>query len=217
MRLLALQVEGFGGLVERRFDFDPRVSVVVGPNEAGKSTLAAAVLAALYGLPRGAKDRYRPWNGSRYALALAYELDDGRRFEVFREFERDSKGVRIVDAHGGDASAEGSVGRTVIPGFAHLGFDIDVFTNGAYAIQGALGIDGSRAQKVGEALARALDGGPREDAALGALERLDAALERYVGRPRATVRAPLRELRCELDEARAVAAGAHAERDALVE
>ena len=88
MKLVALRIEGFGRLTERAFTFDPGFNVVYGPNEAGKSTLTNAILALLYGFPRGERDAWRPWSGARYAATLSYVLSDGRVFEVQRDFER---------------------------------------------------------------------------------------------------------------------------------
>ncbi len=47
MRLERLDVTGFGRLRQRRFDFGERITVVLGPNESGKSTLHRAIRAAL--------------------------------------------------------------------------------------------------------------------------------------------------------------------------
>jgi uncharacterized protein YhaN len=199
MKLTALQIDGFGKLVDRSIAFDPHFNVVVGENEAGKSTLCSAILAMLYGLGRGEKERWRPWDGSRYAGRLTYELEDGRTFEIQREFDRDSKGVRVYDESGNDASGDAAIGKTIAPGEAHLGLPLEVFVNASFLAQGDVMIDGARAERITHSLAHALDGGPREDAALGALARLDAAIAEYVGKKRATVNAPLRHL---LDETR---------------
>ncbi|MBD5604639.1 MAG: AAA family ATPase, partial [Candidatus Eremiobacteraeota bacterium] len=201
MRLQQLRIDGFGKLEARTLAFDREFNVVYGPNEAGKSTLGAALLASLYGVGRNDKDRYRPWSGARYATALTYELEDGRTFEVHREYERDTKGVRVFDRSGADASGETSVGKTINPGHAHLGIPLEVFVNVSFSAQGDVAIDTSRAERITHALARALDGGPKEDAALGALERLDRALALHVGTKRATVNAPLKHLGVEIEEA----------------
>jgi uncharacterized protein YhaN len=203
VRLRSLHVEGFGKLVDRTIDFDPRFNIVYGPNEAGKSTLTAAILATLYGFPRGERELWRPWSRAAFGTKLVYELGDGRTFEVQREFERDAKGVRVYDAAGNDASGECSVGRSVNPGFAHLGVPLEVFVNASFMAQGEMEIDGARAERISTALAQALDGGPREDAALGAIKRLDEALADHVGKKRATVNAPLRKLNEEIAEAEA--------------
>ncbi|HEX3468980.1 MAG TPA: AAA family ATPase [Candidatus Elarobacter sp.] len=195
MRFHSLRVDGFGRIADRTFGFGPGLNVVVGPNEAGKSTLAAALVASLYGLQRGEKERWRPWTGSAYATVLTYQTADGQRWEVHRAYDRDTKGVRVYDADGTDASARLGNGKALAPGDAQLGISLDVFLQTAYAPQRALAFDGATAGEVSTALAHALDGGPKEDAALGALARLDDALRKHVGTERAHKNAPLRTLR----------------------
>ncbi|MBC5811666.1 MAG: AAA family ATPase, partial [Candidatus Eremiobacteraeota bacterium] len=203
MRLIELRVDGFGKLVGRRIVFDPGFTIVYGPNEAGKSTLETAIVATLFGVGRkDDREAWRPWTSQRYATVLRYALEDGRTFEVQRDFDRDPKSVRVYDENGNDVSAELSVGKVVNPGHAHLRIPLEVFLNASCVEQGKAQIDGARAERISSMLAHALDGGPREDAALGAIARLDEALKTHVGTPRATVRAPLRRLTEELDEHR---------------
>ncbi|MDB5095267.1 MAG: hypothetical protein JWO85_3368 [Candidatus Eremiobacteraeota bacterium] len=197
MKLRSLQVEGFGRLADRSFDFAPGLNVVVGPNEAGKSTLAAALVASLYGLQRGEKDRWRPWAANGYGTVLRYETADGAGWEVHRAYDRDGKGIRVYDDDGNDAAARIGSGKSLIPGEAHLRIPLEVFLQTACVRQRAIGFDGSAASAVSTALAQALDGGPKEDAAIGAIERLDAALREHVGTKRAHKNAPLRALRDE--------------------
>jgi uncharacterized protein YhaN len=201
MRLVDVTIDGFGKLVDRKFSFDPAFNVIVGENEAGKSTLSSAILAVLYGLARGEKERFRPWSSPNYAARLTYALSDGRTFEVQREFDRDSKGIRVYDENGRDVSGDCTIGKAIAPGETHLGLPLEVFTNASFLGQGEASIDGARAERITHSLARALDGGPREDAALGALGRLDTAIAEHVGRKRATVNAPLRRLHDEIAEA----------------
>lgn len=52
MKLRRLTIAGFGRLAGRTFAFADGLNVVYGPNEAGKSTLAAAIVASLYGNAR---------------------------------------------------------------------------------------------------------------------------------------------------------------------
>jgi DNA repair exonuclease SbcCD ATPase subunit len=192
--LLDLRLDGFGKLVDRTFVFDPHFTVVFGPNEAGKSTFASAIVALLYGVGRkDERDGWRPWAGGRYGGALRYALTDGRIFEIQRDFERDPKGVRVFDESGNDVSVDVSIGKYVVPGQAHLKIPLEVFLNAACVRQGQAEIDGARAERISTVLAQALDGGPREDAALGAINSLDEAIAKHVGTKRATVNTPLRD------------------------
>ncbi|HEX3549698.1 MAG TPA: AAA family ATPase, partial [Candidatus Elarobacter sp.] len=217
MKLRTLRIDGFGRLAHRTFAFGPDLNVVVGPNETGKSTLAAAIVASLYGLARGEKERWRPWHGAPYATALTYETGDGGVWEVQRAYDRDSKGVRVFDADGADAAARLGNGRSVSPGEAHLRISLDVFVQTACARQRAVALEAASVGDVSAALAHALSGGPKEDAAIGALERLDDALRKHVGTDRAHKNVPLRKLR-ELESAQArEAAAARSALDALAE
>ena len=207
MRLLDLRLDGFGKFVDRSFVFDPRFTVIYGPNESGKSTLESAIVALLFGVGRkDERDGRRPWSGGAYSGTLRYALADGRIFEVQRDFDRDPKAVRVFDENGNDVSAELSIGKNVVPGQAHLQIPLEVFLNAACVRQGEAEIDGSRAERISTALAHALDGGPKEDAALGAIGRLDEAVAKYVGTKRATVNTPLRDLQDEAAEVEARAA-----------
>lgn len=202
MKLRELQIHGFGKLSDRTLAFDPNFTVVYGANEAGKSTLTRAIVASLFGVGRKEqRDASRPWAGARYATTLQYELDDGRSFEVQRDFENDPKSVCVYDENGKDVSTELAIDKAICPGQTHLGFPVEVFLNAACITQGAAYIDGARAERISTALARALDGGPREDAALGAVRRLDEALASHVGTKRATINAPLKRLHEELEAA----------------
>jgi hypothetical protein len=215
MRLRSLRVDGFGKLADRAFVFGPGLNVVVGPNEAGKSTLAAALVASLYGLQRGEKERWRPWAGNAFATTLTYETADGAAWEVRREFERDAKGLRVYDADGNDAAARVGKGRSLVPGESHLQISYDVFVQTACVRQRIVALDGAAAGEVSAALARALGGGPKEDAAIGALARLEDAVRRHVGTQRATKNAPLKKLREEEEQQRRAADDARTALDAL--
>ncbi|HTW84302.1 MAG TPA: AAA family ATPase [Candidatus Sulfotelmatobacter sp.] len=217
MKLRSLRVAGFGKLVDRTFTFGPGLTVVAGPNEAGKSTLAAAIVATLYGLRRGDKERWEPWSGAPFATTLVYETAAGAVWEVQRDFALDAKGVHVYDERGVDAAAQLGEGRGLSPGEAHLGVPLDVFVQTACARQAAMTLDGGAAGSVSTVLARALDGGPKEDAAIGALARLDAALRKHVGTERAHKNAPLKKLRALEEKQAAAAADARAQLDALAE
>ena len=219
MKLERLSVDGFGKLVDRTFSFQPGLNVVLGPNEAGKSTLAAAIVAVLYGTGRSPeRERFRPWDANApFAATLRYALSDGRSFEVHRDFSNDPKGVSVVDQNGRDAAAEAVLGKYVAPGETHLRMSLDVFVNAACVRQQAIAIETKSSSDLSAALSRALDGGPREDAAERALASLDLLRKREIGAQKATKNAPLRHARKAADDAAAEAEAARRKLHALAD
>ncbi len=103
MKFERLHISGFGRLLDLEIDFAPGLTVVAGPNEAGKSTIVECLLRLLFGFPETqyhkARKRYEPWQpGLPYGARLRYRLDDGRAFEVKRDFVRPDVPTLIVDA-----------------------------------------------------------------------------------------------------------------------
>jgi hypothetical protein len=216
VKLRRLTVAGFGRLAGRTFAFSDGLNVIYGPNEAGKSTVAAAIVASLYGSGRR-KELWRPWDGGPYATTLFYELADGRSFEVQRDYSRDAKGVHIYDRDGNDVAGDVAQGRTISPGDVHLQIPYDAFINASCVLQQSVGIDAERNAPIATALARALDGGPKEDAALGAVKRLEDARKTHIGTPRSTVNNPLKGLRDSIARRTAEAETARNRRDTLAQ
>jgi DNA repair exonuclease SbcCD ATPase subunit len=115
VRLLQASIAGFGRLVDRQLSFARHMQILVGPNEAGKSTLQQFLLAALFGLKREGRkrrdylpqyERYRPWEAVPYEGSLRYELSNGEQWEVQRVFDRDSESLRLFDALTGEERTE---------------------------------------------------------------------------------------------------------------
>jgi DNA repair exonuclease SbcCD ATPase subunit len=215
VRLHDIRIAGFGRLADRTIAFAPGLTVIVGRNEAGKSTLATAIAAALYGVGRR-RDAWRPWSGAPYAATLRYELDDGRTYEVQRNFE-EPKAVRVYDRNGTDVAGEVAIAKIPAPGETHLGVPYDVFVNASCVRQQEIGVDDERGSAIASALSRALDGGPKDNAAVQAIAALDRALRDHVGTARATKNAPLKQARERAAEARANGAAARADLHALAD
>ena len=220
MRLERVEIAGFGGLRDVAVAFDPGMTVVVGDNESGKSTLHRAIRAALYGIDAGGQgraversdwSRWAPWVPGPYGVALTYCLDDGRRIRVARRFDTRDQPVQVLELGGSDLTDEVRAGRAVVPGRFHLGVDESVFCATGWASDEGLWLaapdaPGQRADRLQEAMERLADSRQGVTAA-EAVERLRQAAER-VGTERrgasqlggATRR--LRELDVELDMAR---------------
>ncbi|MGG6311446.1 AAA family ATPase [Paenibacillus macerans] len=86
MKIERLQVSGFGHLNGLDVELPGQVTVLYGPNEAGKSTLLGFVRAMLFGIPSRAlaAERFEPVRGGTHGGALTLLGDDGARWLIER-------------------------------------------------------------------------------------------------------------------------------------
>ncbi len=191
MRLLRLKVDGFGPLRgEYRFNRG-RVTLIVDRNETGKSSLLAAISAALYGLDDDRRshkvitpvDRWRPWDGGSYRLELELECE-GEITTVKRDFERGT--VEVWDERGQEVTALFREGKEGFPvGKKLLGLDVEEFEKCALVRQGELDqvVPGDeKARRGGTLQARlesAADTHGGDTSAAETLQVLQGALRRY--------------------------------------
>ncbi|MCG6955183.1 MAG: AAA family ATPase [Gemmatimonadetes bacterium] len=101
MRIEAIKVERFGRLT----DFDvgtpalPALVVVLGPNEAGKSTLFQFLTTVLYGFHPASREGnpYAPWDGNDASGIMNLRLDAGRSVDVERRLRSSPTGRLVMD------------------------------------------------------------------------------------------------------------------------
>ena len=86
MILRSVELESFGRFRGQTVEFRRGVNLVIGPNEAGKSTLAEAVPAVLFGTDR--LERFKPWGRNNCSAALIFE-GQGRRVQIKRNLITD--------------------------------------------------------------------------------------------------------------------------------
>lgn len=93
MKIKRLQIHGFGKMKDQDIQFSSPVTVLAGPNEAGKSTVLQFVRSMLYGIPSRAypAERYEPPGGGRHGGVLTAESDDGSIWTVSRHASADQR------------------------------------------------------------------------------------------------------------------------------
>ena len=106
MRLLELETRHWRGLSHRLCAFSPRLNLVLGPNEAGKSRLFQAIQFALFESHRGAaqhKQRLQSWTCAESpAVRLVFDVE-GQQYELHKQF---LKGA-LAQLSGGGATLRG--------------------------------------------------------------------------------------------------------------
>lgn len=117
MKIDKLKINAYGRLKNKEIEFGQNLNLIYGKNESGKSTLLKFILNCLYGTSKNKKgkdisdfDRYKPWKSDEFSGKLKYKLDNGKVFEVYREFGK--KNPKIYDENMEDVSNEYSIDKT---------------------------------------------------------------------------------------------------------
>ncbi len=109
MKLNEIHVDGFGVWHNLRLrDLSPSVTVLYGPNEAGKTTLMHFLRAMLYGVTEERRERYLPpRNGGRSGGSLGLLSDEGPFLsERFVERGDDDRGRVVVTLPDGEQQGD---------------------------------------------------------------------------------------------------------------
>lgn len=85
-----LDIMSFGKFHNKQIEFNDSLNVIVGKNEAGKSTVIDFIYAMLYGFgeKRGTlpfRERCIPWDGSFCEGKMSIILDDGKKVTIYRK------------------------------------------------------------------------------------------------------------------------------------
>jgi uncharacterized protein YhaN len=108
MRIERISIDGFGIWHDATFTPHHDLTVLVGGNEAGKTTLLALVRAILFGFE---PNRYPALSGGRRGGALDVVTGEGRRYRIERHGDRRGEGRLVIRDEAGDEKPPGVLGR----------------------------------------------------------------------------------------------------------
>ncbi|WAI00532.1 AAA family ATPase [Methanogenium organophilum] len=96
MKIREMHIEGFGHFHDYTMrDLPPCLTIIKGPNEAGKSTLLAFIRRMLFGKPPGRSfNPYEPLNGGEYGGRLTVETGGGEVYDIVRQGKPDQYTIR---------------------------------------------------------------------------------------------------------------------------
>ena len=93
MKINKFKINAYGKLQNKEIKLEPKINIIYGENESGKSTILKFILNSFYGTSKNKKgkdvsdfEQYKPWNTDEFSGKLEYELDNGEAFEIYREF-----------------------------------------------------------------------------------------------------------------------------------
>jgi DNA repair exonuclease SbcCD ATPase subunit len=170
MRLEQLTIGGFGRL-QGNYDLTAPLTLVIGANEAGKSTFHDAVVRSIYGFAPDerrrhegitAKDHRKPWTGTSFSLTLRALDHEGRAVVTVWDFEaefaelHDALTGKVIVREQPKQRADYEIGRLLV------GITREEFTQVCCLYQGAVETVRS-SEGLHAALQRAVESAPAED------------------------------------------------------
>ena len=117
MKIESTQINAFGNLENKQIDLSENINIIKGNNESGKSTFLKFIVDMFYGISKNKRgkefsdyDRYKPWNSEEFSGKITYTLDNGKKYEVFRDFNK--KNPKIYNEVGEDISKGFTIDKT---------------------------------------------------------------------------------------------------------
>lgn len=194
-----LRVFGFGifGEPGKPFvaAFGPGLNLIVGSNEAGKSTLQTCLVWTLFGRPRSVANEYPPLRGGPHRAEVIVRASSGARYRVLRDFEAQATGKPSIFRETDQGEAEIGLREWEELLRSELGTsEYTVFERTACIVQGdvlAYCRDAGTADKkaysrLKEVVEASVSGGPGERTVQAAQALLEARLDRLCKRGRQT-------------------------------
>ena len=153
MRIERLEIGGFGRFANVGWDLDPGLTVMLGENEAGKTTLLNAVRAILFGFESSRDGRawYPALAGGRRGGRMALLTAAGERWFVERFGPRGGAGSLTVRAPSGNQGGQETLDRLLRGADRDLFNSIFAFGLGELQDFGTLGGEGVRGRIYGAA------------------------------------------------------------------
>ena len=110
MKIKNIKINNYGNLENKEINLENKINIIYGKNESGKSTLLNYIKNIFYGISKNKNgkeisdyEKYKPWAKEEFSGKLKYELDNGKQFEIFRDFNK--KNPKIFDNKYDDISA----------------------------------------------------------------------------------------------------------------
>ena len=117
MKIKQLKINAFGNLKDKDISLSNHMNIIQGENESGKSTLLQYIISMFYGLSKNKRgkeytdyEKYLPWDSTEFSGKLEYILDNGEKYEIFRDFYK--KNPKIYNANLEEISKEYNVNKT---------------------------------------------------------------------------------------------------------
>lgn len=113
-----LKINSFGKIKNKEIKLDNGINVFYGKNEAGKSTILNFIISTFYGISKNKKgkslsnyEKYKPWGVEEFSGKIQYELDNNKKYEIFRDFNK--KNPKIFNENSEDISKQFNIDKKI--------------------------------------------------------------------------------------------------------
>ena len=130
LKIKQLKINSFGKLKDKEITLKDNINLLLGKNEAGKSTIIKYIVNSIYGISKNKKgkeysdfEKYQPWSGEEFSGRLSYELDDGSKYEIYRDFKK--KNPKIFNENMEDISNQFPIDKSAGNQFFYAQTNVD--------------------------------------------------------------------------------------------
>lgn len=95
MKIKNIKVNAYGNIENKDINLEEGINIIHGANESGKSTLLNYIISIFYGISRNKDgkvlsdyEEYKPWNSNEFSGRISYKLENGEKYEIFRDFNK---------------------------------------------------------------------------------------------------------------------------------
>lgn len=95
MKIKNIKVIAYGNIENKDINLEEGINIIHGANESGKSTLLNYIISIFYGISRNKDgkalsdyEKYKPWNSNEFSGRISYKLENGEKYEIFRDFNK---------------------------------------------------------------------------------------------------------------------------------
>lgn len=95
MKIKNIKVNAYGNIENKDINLEEGINIIHGANESGKSTLLNYIISIFYGISRNKNgkalsdyEKYKPWNSNEFSGRISYKLENGEKYEIFRDFNK---------------------------------------------------------------------------------------------------------------------------------
>ena len=213
MKINYLKINGFGKIKNKEINLEKNINLIYGKNESGKSTILKFIYCMLYGISKNKNgkeisdyEKYKPWNLEEFSGKINYILDNGDKFEIFREFSK--KNPKIYNNNLEEISKQFNIDKNKGNHFFYDQTKIDetLFLNTNLIEQQGVVLDNNNQNMLTQKIANILSSGEDNTSYKKVIGNLSKKLleevgtERTVGRPLNDVTDKINELEKEKKE-----------------